>query len=395
MTLFKNENITVENGETQSVRMSDEEINDKYREGEIRIVTEQARYPLNTIASLVRGDSYKLNPEYQRRHRWSNGKRSTLIESLIMNIPLPPIFLYEYEYSSYEVMDGLQRLTAIASFYEDGYELEGLEKWPELNGKTYSTLPKLVKQGIDRRYISSIILLHETAKNEGDADQLKQMVFDRINSGGEKLTGQEKRNANYDGKLNRLCLKLSEEAALCATWGIPAVTKQDSIHSDRSTNKSFKKMQDVELVLRFFAYRQRVSLQKGSLESYLDYYLGKGNYFPAETLERLGLLFKDTINLAYDLFGDSAFFLFRNSRGCWSWYERPTTVIYDPLMFALSQNLQNRDALLLKKPEISSDLVELYKNNYKFLEGRNTNPAALAKRDEIFLSFIKTFLQDV
>ncbi|CAA6694980.1 MULTISPECIES: DUF262 domain-containing protein [unclassified Lentimonas] len=392
MILFNDEKIKVEQGHAQNVAMSDEEINNKYREGEIRIVTEQARYPLNTIASLVRDGGYKLNPEYQRRHRWSNKKRSTLIESLIMNVPLPPIFLYEFEYSSYEVMDGLQRLTAIASFYEDGYALEGLEKWPELNGKTYSNLPKLVKQGIDRRYISSIILLHETAKNEDDADLLKQMVFDRINSGGEKLTAQEKRNANYDGKLNRLCLKLSEQHALCNTWGIPAVTHHDSIHSDRSTNKLFKTMQDVELVLRFFAYRQRVSLQKGSLETYLDFYLEKGNYFPSETLERLGLLFKDTINFAYELLGDSAFFLYRESRGKWSWYERPTTVVYDPLMFALSQNLHSRALLLPQKDKISEGLVDLYQEHYESLEGRNTNPSALQKRDEIFLDYIERFL---
>lgn len=393
MTLFKDEEISLDGQVEKQVTMSDEEINKKYRDGEIRIVTEQARYPLNTISSLVKSNDYKLDPEYQRRHRWSNEKRSVLIESLIMNVPLPPIFLYEFEYSSYEVMDGLQRLTAIASFYDDSYELEGLEKWPELNGKTYSKLPKLVKQGIDRRYISSIILLHETAKSEDDAEALKQMVFDRINSGGEKLTPQEKRNANFNGKLNKLCLSLSEEMALCKTWSIPLPNPpQHSIHSSRSINKLFKTMQDVELVLRFFAYRQRVTLQRGSLESYLDFYLEKGNYFPDDTLNKLGILFKDTINLAYELFGGSAFFLFRESRGKWSWYERPTTVVYDPLMFALSQNLQNTQVLISKKSEIVDDLTSLYQDNYEHLEGRNTNPAALQKRDELFLEYIKRFI---
>lgn len=393
MELFSDEKISVDAKSVRKITMSDDEINDKYRNGEIRIVTEQARYPLNTVSSLLKSGDYKLNPEYQRRHRWSNSKRSRLIESLIMNVPLPPIFLYEYEYSSYEVMDGLQRLTAISSFYEDDYLLEGLEKWPELNGKTYSKLPKLVKQGIDRRYISSIILLHETAKNEGDADTLKQMVFDRINSGGEMLTPQEKRNANFDGKLNKLCLKLSEEIALCNTWGIPMPTPpQTSIHSDRSINKLFKTMQDVELVLRFFAYRQRAILQKGSLESYLDFYQEKGNYFPTDTLNRLEILFKDTINLAFDIFGDSAFFLYRESRGSWSWYERPTTVVYDPLMFSLSQNLQHRKALMDNKEIIVNGLIKFYKENYEYLEGRNTNPAALQKRDNLFSEYIARFV---
>lgn len=394
--LFENEKIESGSRDSEVVKMSDEEINKKYRDGEIRIVTEQARYPLNTISSLLKSDDYKLNPEYQRRHRWSNKKRSVLIESLIMNVPLPPIFLYEFDYSSYEVMDGLQRLTAIASFYDDGFELEGLEKWPELNGRKYSKLPKLVKQGIDRRYISSIILLHETAKSDDDADYLKQMVFDRINSGGEVLTPQEKRNANFDGNLNKLCLKLSEESALCSTWGIPPPSPPDSsIHSERSVNKLFKTMQDVELVLRFFAYRQRAELQRGSLESYLDFYLEKGNYFPQDTLSRLEILFKDTIGLAFQLFGDSAFFLFRKSRNKWAWYERPTTVIYDPLMFALSQNLQHKTNLIEKKDEIYNGLEELYQRNYLQLEGRNTNPSALLARDDIFMQYIRSFTDDV
>ena len=395
MRLFENEEISIDSQDLQNVVMSDDEINKKYRAGEIRIVTEQARYPLNTISSLLDGDDYKLNPEYQRRHRWSDEKRSALIESLIMNVPLPPIFLYEYEYSTYEVMDGLQRLTAIAAFYEDKYALVGLEKWPELNGKLYSQLPKLVKQGIDRRYISSIILLHETAKDEEQADLLKQMVFDRINSGGEKLTAQEKRNANFDGKLNKLCIKLSAQESLCKTWDIPFSDADDSIHSDRTTNKLFRTMGDVELVLRFFAYRQRLNLQKTSLEKYLDFYQEKGNYFAADLLSRLELLFVDTIRLAYDLLGESAFYLYRKRKGRWAWYERATTAVYDPLMFALSQNLANREALLSKKSSFQHGLEQFYKDNYEFFEGRNTNPSALEKRDDLFVNYVERFISDV
>ncbi|VAW88881.1 hypothetical protein MNBD_GAMMA18-96 [hydrothermal vent metagenome] len=97
MDLFEGENIGLKEDSPQQLNLSDEEINKKYRDGEIRIVTEQARYPLNIISSMVHSKNYKLNPEYQRRHRWNNEKRSKLIESLIMNVPLPPIFLYEYE----------------------------------------------------------------------------------------------------------------------------------------------------------------------------------------------------------------------------------------------------------------------------------------------------------
>ncbi len=135
------------NGETfnldkikeEEITKSDEETNAKYRKGEMRIVTEQARYPVKSIKSMLDDtNDYKLNPEYQRRKRWDNGRKSRLIESFIMNVPLPPIFLYEYEYSKFEVMDGLQRLTSIYDFYSANFALEGLEYWKELNGKKYS-----------------------------------------------------------------------------------------------------------------------------------------------------------------------------------------------------------------------------------------------------------------
>ena len=104
-----------------------------------------------------------------------------------MNVPIPPIFLYENEYSHYEVMDGLQRMTTIYEFYQDKFALKGLEQWAELNGKVYSVLPEKIRQGIDRRYLSSIILLHESAKDQQKAQEMKQLVFERINSGGVKL----------------------------------------------------------------------------------------------------------------------------------------------------------------------------------------------------------------
>ena len=194
---FENENIKIfKTVEINNHDVSDEEINEKYINGEIRIVTEQARYPLDTICTMLNSGKYQLRPDFQRRRRWDRPKQSRLIESFIMNIPIPPIFLYEYEFSKYEVMDGLQRLTAIKEFYNDKFPLEGLEYWIELNGKKYSELPQEIKSGIDRRYLSSLILLKETANSKTKADEMKQLVFERINSGGAKLLYQMRKPRN-------------------------------------------------------------------------------------------------------------------------------------------------------------------------------------------------------
>lgn len=381
-------------------RTPDDVINEKYVRGEIRIVTEQARYPLNTIAGIVESPAYKLSPEYQRRHRWTTEQQSRLIESLIMNVPIPPIFLYEHDYSKYEVMDGLQRLTAIRAFYRDEFQLAGLNQWPELNGRKYSDLPEKVREGIDRRYLSSVILLKETAKNDDDALRLKQMVFERINSGGAKLTPQETRNAIFDGPLNRLCIRLSKTAALCRLWALPLADVQElnggQPSVERQESEDFRRMEDVELVLRFFAFRQKHKLHKSTvpLSVYLDAYLRHGNSFPDVTLQGLEQLFIDTIQLIEDAFGERAFWLLRQRRNNWSWLERPTTTAYDALMAVVSRHLDKSNQIRNKANALQENIESFYKVHYSTFEGRNVNPSALVAREEAFDNFLTNTLNN-
>lgn len=371
--------------------LSDDQINTKYTRGEVRIVTEQARYPLSTVRDTFSKVNYQLNPEYQRRHRWNTAKRSRLIESLIMNVPIPPVFLYEYEFSRFEVMDGLQRLSTIMAFYNDDFELEGMTEWSELNGRKYSTLPSVIRDGIDRRFLSAVILLNETASDPNKARILKQMVFERINSGGVKLTNQEARNAIYRGPLNDLCLELSENNILRQLWHIsvsPELSAMDnSIDDDRLNSKAYREMEDVELVLRFFAYRQKHTIHQGTpLSVFLDNYLRVGNYqFGPDTLDHLRKLFEDTIELVDHLCGETAFYMLRSRSGVWKWYERPTTTIYDPLMFVASQFLGQRETLFENRSKFMDCLIQMYRDNYHDFEGRNVNPSALLKRDQLMI----------
>ncbi len=389
MDLFPDERINIDLPEQAHIaEIGNDQIDEKYATGDVRIVTEQARYPLSSIAAMVESDAYELNPDFQRRHRWSIEKQSRLIESFIMNIPIPPIFLYEDEFSHYQVMDGLQRLTAIFEFYTDRFSLLDLKEWAELNGRTYSTLPNQVRKGVDRRYLSSIILLHETSQDPNEAQRLKQLVFERINSGGEVLEYQESRNAIYDGPLNRLCIRLARTPALCKTWKIPQPTeaeiKSGEISEDLMKNPIYKKMDDVELVLRFFAYRQRLENQRGSLKTYLDKYIKLGNLFPQHVLDLLENLFLKTINLVFETLGESAFCLLRRRNDEWQWYKRPTTVVYDPLMFVFSRYIDRYDDVVSAKGEIKTRLESLYKNKYDEFEGRYTNLRNITTRNTLF-----------
>ena len=384
---FDEEKIFTTTIDEKSTKMSDSEINEKYKRGEIRIVTEQARYPIKSIKGMLDSDDYKLNPEYQRRKRWDNGKKSRLIESFIMNVPLPPIFLYEYEYSKYEVMDGLQRLTSIYDFYSGEFALEGLQYWTELNGRYIHQLPQEIQKGIDRRYISSIVLLEETAKSEQEAEKLKQIVFERLNSGGEKLTAQETRNALYNGKFNQLCIKLTENIQFKKMWNIPQSSDENALLN----SSVYRKMVDVELVLRFFAYRFIDDFKGVSIENALDYYLKQANLFPQSTIDQLEEVFVQVIDLAYTIFEEEAFKAPKHERKV----DRPQKFIYDPLMQSLSKYLKYKDILIKEAAYIRSNIYnnKIDANGERIFEGRKNNPMDVITRIEYFDKFFETLVK--
>lgn len=387
-----------QNSSHLSRKVSDEAANEKYIKGDVRIVTEQARYPLNTIVSMVQSSDYNLNPEFQRRHRWDSARKSKLIESFIINVPIPPVFLYEVKFSEYEVMDGLQRLTAISQFYQDMFALEGLTEWSELNGCTYSSLPEQIRKGVDRRYLSSIILLQETAKDLKEAERLKQMVFERINSGGEKLKGQEIRNALYPGKLNSLCIKLARNVHFCKMWNIPEpdedeISNPENVRNEVISNPLFKDMSDVELCLRFFAYRQIDSWLGSTMEVFFDEYLKKGTInFSDKLLDELGLLFINTCQLVFDIFGEKALWLYRIRNGNTIHYERPTKVLYDPIMHVLSSLIDKRDVLISNKEKIIELSESLHLDNQEMFDARLTTKSAVNDRFKLFKGFFNQFI---
>jgi len=398
--LYDNEGVdlTQQNNDAE-IKLSNDEINEKYKKGEVRIITEQARYPLNTIVNMVNSDDYILNPEFQRRHRWNGTRKSKLIESFIMNVPIPPIFLYETEYSVYEVMDGLQRLTAISQFYKDEFALQDLVEWKDLNGLKYSQLPEQIRKGVDRRHISSIILLQETAKTESEANRLKQLVFERINSGGVKLKPQEIRNALFPGGLNHLTISLSRNNYFCKLWNIPEPDKVEletgQPRKEVIEDKYFNDMSDTELVLRFFAYRQIDQWQGNTMEYFLDEFLKKGNeQFNQSVLSSLKELFNNTVEFAFNLFGEKAFWLHRSREDKWFYYERPTKILYDPLMQVLANNLDKKAVILAKKQEIISGLENLHKTKYDSFKGRDTNKTKVTERIEVLNEYLNSFINE-
>lgn len=376
--------------ESSGTRLTDSEINEKYENGETRIVTEQGSIKLSLVKNVFGGDNYDLQPKYQRRIVWDNVKRSKLIESFIMNIPVPPIFIYEIDFDKYQVMDGLQRVTAIMDFYNDGYELTQLSQWPELNGKKYSQLPQKIKEGIDRRQLSVITLLKESSRSPQKEEEMKKMVFERLNTGGVKLSDQEIRNATLNGPFNSLCIDLSINSVFRKLWGFELIedtgNNEDTVEEYEDivlyeNKKNFIRMQDVELILRYFSMRH-IEEYFGPLNEFLDICLSSGNEYQSEDLATLKQLFIDVINNAFSLFGDKAFCSYNNEK--WS---SPKKMIYDPMMLALSEIRLNTN--LVNKNQNIIELKNFYRTSHDLFNGKKQGKNDIKERRDRLLAFIK------
>jgi uncharacterized protein with ParB-like and HNH nuclease domain len=207
------------------------EILEKFTKAQESLVTQQSDFSLSAIAEMVRFESIDISPHYQRRDRWSVDKQSALIESFLLNIPVPPVYLSEDEYGTYTVIDGKQRITTINEFLSGRFKLKGLKEVPELDGFTYEELPTQLKRALSIRPFMRVIILLK----QSDPD-LKYEVFLRLNTGGEKLKAQEIRNVAFAGPLNDLLFELS---------GNEFIKKKLKITSIKSA--PYRNMDDLEI----------------------------------------------------------------------------------------------------------------------------------------------------
>ncbi|MBO1051285.1 MAG: DUF262 domain-containing protein [Dolichospermum sp. DET73] len=364
------------------ITMSDQQINDKYEKGEQRILTEMNREKLPAFVNALKKPGYMdLRPFYQRRNRWDKKKQSQLIESFLINIPVPSIILYEKKYNVYEVMDGQQRINALKEFYENRLTLTGLTLWPELNGRTYNTLPGNIKAGIDRRSISYVVLITESASSPEDALFLKQLAFERLNTGGEKLSRQEIRNCSFYSPFNQLLLELARNQIFADAWNIPI---DDDEEEELQKNNLYKKMEDAELVLRFFALRNTDKFRNG-MQKFLNLYMMKSVSLPNDEIEFLRNSFIQAINLAHQIYEDKLFKPFDSQSDTWE--NKAFKDYYDAVMVGFSRHLADSDAniLLERKPRVIEKTKILFREDKsKLFTGGGKTKADIQERIRLF-----------
>ena len=260
-----------------------------------KIRVDQQMLSVKYMLELMEQELIELNPGYQRRRVWKdNKKKSLLIESLMLRIPIPAFYFYENEDGKYQVIDGQQRLTTIKEFVNGEFRLSGLEYL----GKEYN---KRKFDDLDTKYIQRIYRT-QIAVNILDARSPKNVIYDifrRVNTGGVNLNPQEMRNAICRQEVRDFLIKSTlNENYIKATRG--------RVKDDR--------MDSQELVLRFYAFYKAYDYEKNVLHydysniaTMLDDAIESLNKMKPERREELFQKFDLAMKRSYEAFGKYAF----------------------------------------------------------------------------------------
>ena len=336
---------------------------------------------------IVKGEVLNLRPEYQRRLRWKRPQKSKLIESLLLNIPVPPIFLYESAEARYEVMDGQQRLNSVSEFISGDFALSGLPILKPLNGLRYTRFPPRIKRALDRASLSAIILLLESKPAELASGGLtltdiRRFIFDRLNTGGTKLNSQEIRNALNPGPFNKTLIDIARLQLFTEIFDIPPYEESDPNeyyeNQDRQRNNLYASMGDCQLVLRYFALKNNANI-RGSMKSMLDRAM-EVQITEAEG-EAWKLDYQKRLKFLYDLFDGRPFRLLPDEKG----HERLSAAIYDASMVAINDLWNKRNEIKNNKVKVKQRMVKAMKKDDDMATLTGQQNTANAVRERITL----------
>ena len=251
-----------------------------------------ADYPVDGLVERVkRGDVFI--PPFQRKFIWPLPKASRFVESLLLGLPVPGIFLSrEEETNKLLVIDGQQRLLTLLFFYEGvfadtrrEFRLAGLAS--HFEGMTYKALPDDDRRQFDDSIIHATVVRQDEPSKDNSSIYL---IFERLNTGGVQLLAQEIRACIYHGEFNELLKRLNENTKWRAIFGKP-----------------HKRMRDQELILRFLALNFTSDAYDPPMKAFLNTFMGKHRNLSSKACSRYEEAFAGTIDLVHRSIGPKAF----------------------------------------------------------------------------------------
>lgn len=319
---------------------------------------------------MVDSFSIDIRPKYQRRERWDEEKESGLIESFLLNIPVPPIYLAEDEYGTYSVIDGKQRVTAINKFLRNELKLKSLDKFKDLEGYTFSALPTSLSNALKiRPYLRVVTLLRQSDS------ELKHEVFLRLNKAGVPLNSQEIRNVAFRGEFNDLLFDLSSK---------PYLSKQLKSVPD---SKVYKEMIDVQYVLRFFTVLAFWDNFPGNMDRAMDDFMFTNYKNASNKVAAQKKQYEIALDFCEKIWGDDGFIKPDSSK-------RVLQGIYDiQMVCSILLSDQERLNALNKKDVVKSGLLNLLNLDDTFADSITqftSNSKNMKYRIQTFTDFLRS-----
>lgn len=236
------------------------------RIGEVR--TDTLDLSIGEIVNLHENKELIIQPEYQRLFRWSRAQRSRLVESVVLELPIPQIFLIENTDSVLELIDGLQRVSSLIQFINssaialDPLVLEDCDVIHALNGQSFSDLPLSLRLRLKRSTLRCILIRKQSKSF------LRYEMFKRLNTGGSILASQEIRNCSA---------RMLGESGTAFYVFLQKLAGNKNFQNciEPLSQSDLDQKADEELVLRFFAAKNSESSFRGSVRDWLDSYMEK------------------------------------------------------------------------------------------------------------------------
>jgi hypothetical protein len=272
-----------------------------------------ADYPVDSLVQRLERDVVFL-PAFQRKYVWTLKQASRFIESLLLGLPVPGVFLARDEPSGkLLIIDGHQRLRTLQYFYDGVFRgkefaLRGVQ--PRYEGGTYKSLEQEDQLRLDDSIIHATIIRQD---EPSDDQSSVYHIFERLNTGGTLLRPQEIRACIYHGPFNDLLFELNDKPAWRKVYGPPSI-----------------RLKDQELILRFFAFYFFSDSYHRPMNDFLNRFMGSNRFLDRISRDDLCNAFLPTIELIDDVFGSDAF---RPERSL-------NAAVYDSVMVGMTRRLE-------------------------------------------------------
>lgn len=277
-----------------------------------KVITQPYDLAIESIVGQVKSDTLflrplKQRPNFQRQYVWPDKFASKLVESVLLNVPIPPCYLSENEERELDVIDGQQRIFSLFRFHENQFKLSKLEVLKEFNGLHFFELPSKEQRKINTHTLRCVVVTNESHPD------IKFDVFERLNTNTVPLNPQELRNCVSRGALNNLLGELSYDKRWLAI---------------RGRKKPDRRLADEELILRFYAYRiLGLNSYKTPLKIWLNDAAKMGRKFNSDKIESLQNLWSSSLDVALTL---------QEPERC---FRRPSSKPINRALFDLTMNL--------------------------------------------------------